>query len=72
MEGPGVWQTLGGKKEKKRRRKEKRLESGKLGEKKKYIHTHIHIWWYIQAKAKLCFCKNNKRRIISMYDGEEA
>ena len=30
LEGPEVWQTLGGKKS-------------------LYIHTHIHIWWYIHA-----------------------
>ncbi len=52
MEGPGVWQTLG-EKEKKRGggRKKKGLESGKLGGKKKsiYIHTHTHMWWYIQV-----------------------
>ena len=44
MEGPGVWQTLGEKK--KRKKKDWSLANS---EKKKYIHNHIHIWWYIQV-----------------------
>ena len=50
MEGPGVWQTLGEKKNKKKkggRKKKGGLESGKLWEKKKkkkrvYTYTFIH------------------------------
>ena len=61
MEGPGVWQTLGKKKQEKKGGEEKKkggLESGKLwGKKKKYIHTHS----YTQVVVH-----------ISMYDGEEA
>jgi hypothetical protein len=64
LEGPGVWQTLG--KRKKKTRKKKRGEKKRggtgvwqtLGEKKKeYIHTHS----YTQVVVH-----------ISMYDGEEA
>jgi len=39
LEGPGVWQTLGKKKE-----EEKRLESGKLWKKK--VNTYILIYTY--------------------------
>ena len=42
LEESGVWQTLG---------KKKRLEPGKLGKKKKNLHTytHIRIERYIQV-----------------------
>ena len=36
MEGPGVWQTLGGEKKKRGGGEETRLESGKLWERKMY------------------------------------
>lgn len=48
MEGPGVWQTLGGGK-KRRKKKDWSLANSEKKEKKEYIHTHIHIWWYIQV-----------------------
>jgi hypothetical protein len=56
LEGPGVWQTLG-KKKGGGGGEEKRLESGKLWKKKKYIHTHS----YTHVVVHTC-----------MYDGEEA
>jgi hypothetical protein len=55
LEGPGVWQTLG--KKKGGGGEEKRLESGKLWKKKKYVHTHSYTHVVVHT---------------SMYDGEEA
>ena len=45
MEGPGVWQTLGKKKTRKKKggRKKKGLESGKLWGKKKKVYTYTFI-----------------------------
>jgi hypothetical protein len=48
LEGPGVWQTLGKKKKGGGRKKDWSLaNSGK--KKSMYIHTHTHLWWYIQV-----------------------
>ena len=61
MEGPGVWQTLGEKKNKKQKGgRKKKGGTGvwqTLGKKKKYIHTHSYTHVVVHT---------------SMYDGEEA
>jgi hypothetical protein len=60
LEGPGVWQTLGGKKKGGGEEKKKDwslANSGKKRKKKKYIHTHSYTHVVVH---------------ISMYDGEEA
>jgi hypothetical protein len=57
LEGPGVWQTLGGKKKGGGKKKKKDWSLANSGKKKKYIHTHS----YTQVVVH-----------ISMYDGEEA
>jgi hypothetical protein len=66
LEGPGVWQTLGKKKQGKKGGEEKKKGGGdwslansgaKKKKKKEYIHTHS----YTQVVVH-----------ISMYDGEEA
>jgi hypothetical protein len=66
LEGPGVWQTLGKKKTRKKGGEENKKGGGtgvwqtlgkKKRKKKEYIHTHS----YTQVVVH-----------ISMYDGEEA
>jgi hypothetical protein len=60
LEEPGVWQTLGKKKRKKRGGKRgdwSLAHTGRKKKKKEYIHTHS----YTQVVVHL-----------SMYDGEEA
>ena len=49
MEGPGVWQTLGGKKKRRKKKDWSLANSEKKRKKKEHIHTHIHIWRYIQV-----------------------